>query len=288
MADVIPTNFAAASRSATGRNITLVAGPPGSGKTTWINQFLSAAERPLFYLCPATGLEAVDRLRVGYRFPAVSVVDDTQAAALLMNLPEQAQVYIELGFHLDLAALPFNSLPCHKVAIVPPELAKLTAQSEWHDWADELVAGNNSHVPSSDHLPETRRMPLTAQVFDPPSLDELLTEITGGAYGQVIRLKGIFEMPDGQAFHIDFVEGLSGIEYTELKLPRSLKGRPKRSSSLEIVGFDLQQETMAEALSVSCLSDELLTQYQRQYRQHYRAADTADSLTTHSTQENVA
>ena len=62
-------------------NITLVAGPPGIGKTTWINQFLSTAQQPLFYLCPTTDTKAVEsRLRAGYRFPAVSVIDDTQAA----------------------------------------------------------------------------------------------------------------------------------------------------------------------------------------------------------------
>jgi hypothetical protein len=270
--------------------ITLVAGPPGIGKTTWISQFLSNSEQPLFYLCPgartggktndradAAETHAIDRLRIGYCFPQVTVVDDAQAAALLTNLPDQAQVYIEIGAHLDLAALPFNSLPCRKVAIVPPELAQLTARSEWHDWANELVAGNNILTPAPNTLPNFCRMSLTGQVFDPPSLEVLLTEVTGGAYGQVIRLKGIFELPDGQAFYIDFVEGLEGIEYTELKLPRSLKGRPTRLSGLEIVGYNLQQQAMAETLQASCLSDDLLAQYQRQYRQQSRAADTTNN-----------
>ena len=270
-------------------SITLVAGPSGSGKTTWINQFLSEADKqPLFYFCPAAGTEAVDRLRVSYRFPGVSVIGDTEAPSLLMNLPNQAQVYVELGFHLDLTALPFNKLPCQKVAVVPPELAKLTEPSEWHRWADELVMGNNIQPPSSARLPEIWRVPITGQVFDPPSLDALLTEITGGAYGQVSRLKGIFEMPDGQAFSIDFVEGLPGIEYAELKLPRSLKGRPNRLSGLEVVGYDLQQKVMAETLRVACLSDELLAQYQRQYRQHYRTTDSTNNPPTSNIEENVA
>ena len=272
-------------------SITLVAGPPGIGKTTWINQFLSDSGQPLFYLHPGTKTgteaEAVDRLRVGYRFPQVIVVDDSRAAEVLMNLPDRAQVYIELGFHLDLTALPFNSLPCRKVAIVPPELAQLTAQSEWHSWADELVAGNNIQVPGSNETPSFSRMTLTGQVFDPPSLDVFLSEFTGGAYGLAIRLKGIFELPDGQALYIDFVEGMEGLEYTELKLARSLKGRPTRASGLEVVGYNLQQKAMAETLQASCLSDELLAQYQRQYRQHYKTDDSADNK-TNKTEESVA
>ena len=268
--------------------ITLVAGPPGIGKTTWISQFLSDSDQPLFYFCPGTGsgAESIDRLRVGYCFPHVTVINDSQAAELLLNLPDGAQVYLEVGFHLDLATLPFNSLPCRKVAIVPPELAQLTAQSEWHHWANELVAGNSIQVPAPNGMLDFRRMSLTGQVFAPPSLEVLLAEITGGAYGPAIRLKGIFELPDGNAFYIDFVEGLEGIEYTELKLARSLRGRPTRLSGLEVAGYNLQQKAMAETLQVSCLSDELLAQYQRQYRQHYKTADSTNN-TTNKTEESV-
>ncbi|MEO0350469.1 MAG: GTP-binding protein [Cyanobacteria bacterium P01_A01_bin.15] len=249
-------------------NITVVAGPPGIGKTTWISQFLSAAG--LGYLYPGAGAEAVDRLRIGYRFPQVSAIEENMAPALLMDLRELGRVYVELGFHIDLATLP--GLPCHRVAVVPPDLA----DSEWHSWADEVVIGNKIEIPQADRLPLLWRAPLTGQVFDPPSLDELLIELTGGAYGQVIRLKGIFELPDGQAFYVDFVQGMPGLEYTELKLPRWLEGRPSRLSSLEVVGYDLQQARIKETLLLTCLSDEILAQYQRQYREHYGLDGTSE------------
>jgi hypothetical protein len=106
-------------------------------------------------------------------------------------------------------------------------------------------------------------------VFDPPSLDALLIELTGGAYGQVCRMKGIFEMPNGRAFHVDCVEGLLGVEYTELNLPRWLEGRPSRFSGIEVVGWGLGREAIAQTLLDGCLSDAALTQY----HQHYQALD---------------
>ncbi|MEM7066508.1 MAG: GTP-binding protein [Cyanobacteria bacterium P01_B01_bin.77] len=247
--------------------ITVVAGPPGIGKTTWISECLSTTDARLGYLYPGAGAEAVDRLRIGYRFPQVSVIEENTTPALLIDLPELEQIYVELGFHIDLAMLP--GLPWRRVAVVPPDLA----ESEWHNWADELVIGNKIKIPQADRptncLPLLWRAPLTGQVFDPPSLDGLLSELTGGAYGHVIRLKGIFELPDGQAFYVDFVDGMPGLEYAELKLPHWLEGRPNRLSGLEVMGYDLQQKTIRETLLMACLSDEILAQYQRQYRQHY-------------------
>lgn len=239
-----------------------VAGPPGSGKTTWISQFLKDQNRPLFYLCPGLGNGSVDVARIHARFPWVYPIPESQAQQVLVALPDQAQVYLELGFHLDLDSPFLASLPCHRVAVLPPGLR----ESDWHDWADEVIPGNDITVPAPDNFPEFWRSPLTGQVFDPPSLDEMLIELTGGAYGTVHRVKGIFELPDGRAFHVDFAEGLPGIEYTELNLPRWLEGRPDRFSGIEVVGWNLEQETIAETLLDGCLSDEAIAHYQEQYR----------------------
>ena len=243
-------------------DLTLVAGPPGAGKTTWISQFLQDSSCPLFYLCPG-GQESVDLARIGYRFPWVSLVSDDRAATVLADLPGQSQVFIELGFHLDLESPFLAALPGRRIAIAPPGLER----SEWHDWADEVIPSNHSQALDSGKLSTVWKSPLTGQVFDPPSLDEVLIELTGGAYGQVMRLKGIFELPDGQAFYVDFVEGLPGIEYTELKLPRWLEGRPNRFSGVEIVGHNLEQKTIAQTFLASCLADDVLWQYQRRYQQ---------------------
>ncbi len=252
-------------------DLTLVAGPPGVGKTTWINQFLKDTSRPLFYLYPGAQ-ESVDLARIGYCFPWVSIISDDRA--VLTDLPDQAQVFMELGFHLDLKSPFLAALPGRRIAIVPPGLE----QSEWHDWADEVMPSNHSQALDFGKLSNIWRSPLTGQVFDPPSLDEALIELTGGAYGQVMRLKGIFEMPDGRAFYVDFVEGLPGIEYTELKLPQWLEGRPNRFSGVEIVGHNLEQKTIAQTLLASCLADDVLSQYQRQYQQLQSEEETEQEV----------
>lgn len=244
-------------------SIVAIAGPPGSGKTTWLSQFLSDQERPLFYCYPGMGALSVDQARIAYRFPWVQLIPDEQLPQAFMNLPDQAVVYMELGFYLDLAAPILASLPCRRVAVVPASLAA----SEWHEWADEVVVGNDVTPPTSGNLPELWRSPLNGRVFDPPSLDDILIELTGDAYGKVQRVKGIFELPDGRAFHIDFAAGLSGIEYTELAIPRWLDGRPDRFSGIEVVGWNLQKDAIAETLVVGCLEDNVLQSYQQQYKQ---------------------
>lgn len=242
-----------------------VAGPSGSGKTTWISQFWQDDACPQFYLCPGSGHGSVDLARMGYRFPQVQIVPEKQIQSVLSALPDGARVYIELGFHLNLASPFLSTMPCRHVAVLPPNLQ----HSDWHAWADEVVPGNDITSPVGAKFPELWRTQLTGQVFDPPSLDEILIELTEGAYGKVHRTKGIFEMPDGRAFHIDWVEGIPGIEYTELAIPRWLKGRPDRFSGLEVVGWNLDQEAIAQVLADGYLSDEAVVQYQQHYRRHY-------------------
>jgi hypothetical protein len=246
-----------------------VAGPSGSGKTTWISQFLQDSNRPCFYLAPGASKTSVDLARIGYRFPWVQVIADHQTQSFFEawiegTLPNST-VYLELGFHLGLDSPFLSALPWHRVAVLPPDLATQGA-TEWHDWADEIVPGNDALALKEATLPNLWLTSLSGQVFDPPSLDEALIELTEGAYGKIHRAKGIFELPDGRAFYVDFVNGLPGIEYTELNLPPWLDGRPDRPSGIEVVGWDLQQGAIAQTLLDSCLSDDLLHQYQQQYK----------------------
>ena len=240
-----------------------VAGPSGSGKTTWISQFLRQPVVPTYYLCPGLGNASVDLAGIDYRFPWVQVIPDTEAQTVLHTLSEEAVVYLELGFYLDLGSPLLTSFPCHRVAVLPPEIKS----SQWQQWADEMITGNSVRSFESEQIPQIWNTSLTRQVFDPPSLETIWMEITSGAYGQVQRAKGLFELPDGALIQMDFVDALPGSEYRELNISRWLEGRPNRFSGMEVVGWNLEETTIKQILLDSCLSDHALSQYQSYYKE---------------------
>jgi hypothetical protein len=86
-----------------------------------------------------------------------------------------------------------NAIQAHRVAVIAPG----GDNGEWTAWADQATEGQVlSPIPSQDLW----RSPLTSQVLDPASLDVLWYELTHGAYGNVQRAKGIFDLADGRAF----------------------------------------------------------------------------------------
>ncbi|UJB71656.1 GTP-binding protein [Acaryochloris sp. 'Moss Beach'] len=239
-----------------------VAGPCGSGKTTWINQSLKDATAPLSYFYSGLGRNPVDLMRIGYCFPSVQVMSDLPAPQVFSSLPDGAIIYVELDFPELFKPLLPKVRFCHQVAVIPPHLQ----DSAWHQWADQIIPGNDIAIPDAAKPPERWHAPLQGQVFDPASLEVVLTELMEGAYGDIHRVKGIFEMPDGQALYIDFVAGLEGVEYTELSIPRWLEGRPDRWSGMEVMGNNLQPKIISQTLLDGCLADEVIAYYQQQYQ----------------------
>lgn len=231
-----------------------VAGPPGSGKTTWINQFLTQPTQPVFYLCPGLGHPAIDLVHMGDRLPWVQLVPEGEAQQRLAALPARAVVYLEFGFQLDLRSPLLATFPWQRLAVLPPALT----DSPWHHWADEIVAGNPLALTEVANPPELWWRSLSQQVIDPPSLHELLIELAGGAYGTVYRVKGIVDLLDGTTLYVDFLKPLPGISYTKLQRSRWVEGCPNRVSGLEVVGWNLEHAVIAQALEDSCLPQEAL------------------------------
>ena len=243
--------------------LTVVAGPCGAGKTTWILQELAQTPTTAVYVTPGVGTVPIDATRVAARFPEVEIFHQPSEADLLQRLAAKMPIYFELGFHLEMEIPLLEALPHHRVAVCSDD----SPDSGWLLWAETVIRGNQSGLnPQSAQL---WRAPLSGQVFDPPSLDTFWQELSQGAYGEVHRAKGIFELADGQAFHFDFVNSLPGTAYTELKLPRWLQGRPNRFSGLEVVGHGLDEAAIAATLKDCYLSDSLLASHQAALRDSF-------------------
>lgn len=246
-------------------NIIVVAGLAGCGKTTWICQQIQnlAVHENVIYFSPGTGNVPIDQTRLAAEFPKLKVFQDGQEVEFLQQLAIVETVYIELGFYLELNNIPqiLDDLSYQALAILPPKLQN----SEYHVWADKIINGAdiNTNIISN----QLWRVPSNGQVIDQDSLQEFWYEITHGAYGQVSRAKGIFDVADGRSLYADFVAGVPSTEFLELDLPRHLEGRPQRFSGLEVLGNKLDESAMKQTLEDCYLSEVTITQYQQQVKQ---------------------
>ena len=242
--------------------ITVVAGPPGVGKTNFIREQMPK-DSPAVYFSPGTGNVPIDHTCLATDFPNLKIITDAQESQLIEYLANGTVAFIELGFYLELDAMSslLDTIPSSRIAIIPPG----TKNSEWHQWANQTVEG--LAIESNINNCQFWRSPTYGQVIDPASLDVFwYDELTAGAYGQIVRAKAIFDIADGRAFSFNFVLGKE-TEYQELNLPRWLKGRPERFSGIEVFGNNLNQKALVETLQDCCLPDAAILAYQQQVKE---------------------
>jgi Cobalamin synthesis protein cobW C-terminal domain len=255
-------------------DVIAVAGPAGVGKTTWLRQhFLQ--ERPL-YFCPGVQPVPIDLTYVKAEFPTVEVLTNGQESQLFAAVGS-SPILIEIGFQLDLGMITplLDALAAERVAIVPSK----SERTVWHDWAQRVEVGVN--LPAIAMPPQTGiadqaqlwRAALTGRVFELASLEMFWFELTAGAYGQVDRVKGIFDLSDGLQSHFDFVQGVPN-RFTQVPVARWLQGRPQRFSGIEVVGHGLELEAIARTLHDCCLNDQAIAHYQAQLLDSVHLAGT--------------
>ncbi|GFE68506.1 GTP-binding protein [Chroococcus sp. FPU101] len=244
--------------------ITAVTGPPGTGKTYWIQEQMAKAKENIGYYSPRTESIPIDIIYLQSEYPHLKILTTEN----LKLISEKTNIYLELPWYLDLLSIePFlKQLNCHRVAILPPNISN----TGWHSWADEVIPSiglEHQELTLEAKTPlEVHRGILTGEVLDYTSLITFWSELTQNAYGEIKRIKGIFDIFDGQSIYGDFVQGFTQEEFSTLDLPRHLEGRPTRFSGFEIVGRDLDKTGIAQSINDCCLSDSAINYYQQQVK----------------------
>jgi hypothetical protein len=121
--------------------ITVVAGPCGAGKTTWILQEL--AQMPTaaaVYVTPGVGTVPIDATRVAARFPQVEILHRQPETELLKRLADGVPAYFEMGFQLETDMPLLENRPHRRVALVADE----NRAAGWQLGADAVIQGNPS------------------------------------------------------------------------------------------------------------------------------------------------
>ncbi len=252
--------------------IIAVTSPPGAGKTHWIHQQIAQVNKPVGYFSPQTDSVPIDAIYLQSEYPQLKLYQREEAEL------NNTTTYLEIPWYLDLAGIElllqtFNS---HRVAIIPED----TDSRELETWADEIVPGDcalkdtASHKASRRHritkpttVLQIHRGVLTGEILDFDSLATFWLELTQGAYGKVVRAKGIFDLVDGQIYYGDFRFGKSELEFKPLNLPRWLNGKPDRKSGFEIVGSNLDKAAIAQTVGDCCVPESAINYYQQQVKE---------------------
>jgi hypothetical protein len=228
--------------------IVAVAGPPGAGKTAWIQEQLKKLGGLASYFSP--NAFPIDSVRLGAEFPELRLIKSLEA--------EVMPLFVEVGAHLDLDA--FRSDDLDRIAIVPPKSEK----SEWHLWADAVIASAEVEMSIGSKL---WRAETSGAVIDIESLEVLWEELILGAYGKVSRAKAVFVVADGRTIYGEYASGANTGIFSELPLPRWLDGPPQIFSGIEVFSDGLDEASVATTLRQCCLSEEAMTYYQQQARE---------------------
>jgi len=101
--------------------ITVVAGPCGAGKTTWILQELAQMPTSAVYVTPGVSPVSIDATRVAARFPQVEIFQRQPETELLQRLAAGVPVYFELDFQLETDITFLEGRPHRCIALVAEE-----------------------------------------------------------------------------------------------------------------------------------------------------------------------
>lgn len=243
--------------------ISAVAGLPGSGKTHWIREQIAKTTLPVLYFSPQTDSVPIDATYLQSEFSNLSVLSSGEEGKLFAA-SQESRIYIELPWYLDLSTIEplLQQLDCHRVAMMSQALENTGFEA----WADEIIPGDRYETRINGQI-QIHRGVLSGEILDFASLAVFWYELISGAYGEINRVKGIFEIADGQCIYGEVLKGIPPQEFEALNLPVWLEGRPQRFSGFEIVGCNLEKEAISQTLQDCLIPEAAISHYQQQVKE---------------------
>ena len=239
----------------------------GVGKTHWIKEDLKHSTKPSYYLSPKTETFPLDAAFVQAYYPDLSIVD-SQDFSELINLSKENNVYVEIPQYIDINnnSTFISGLEAEKIAIV----SELENSKNWENLADKIIINRELKSETTSislaNL-QIHRAGLTQEILDFASLETFWQELVAGAYGDIVRVKGIFNIMDGQCIYRDYLKNGLNFDFQPLQIPLYLEGRPTHFSGLEIIGANLEKQAIVDTISDFCLPDDVVQFYQQQVRE---------------------
>ncbi|MBD2327076.1 hypothetical protein [Alkalinema sp. FACHB-956] len=127
--------------------VTLVAGAPGVGKTTWIYQQASLAQSAAYLNLGAENFP-IDTTYLSTECPQLTAIAVDELSEFLQRSDQSIPLFIELGFHIDPASLelPIEPDACRKILLVQsPQLSQSTdVESRSESQSQLLISSTKS------------------------------------------------------------------------------------------------------------------------------------------------
>ncbi len=247
--------------------IKIIMGSCGVGKTHWIQEDLKQSNHDSYYLSPKTETFPLDGAFLQGYYPDLSIVN-SQDLSEFINESRESNIYLEIPEYIDILNDPsfLDNLDAEKIAIV----SQLEDSQKWGNLADKIIVNRElkSEIKSISLANlQIHRAGLTQEILDFASLETFWQELVAGAYGDIIRVKGIFNIMDGQCIYRDYLQNGLNFDFQPLEIPLSLEGRPTHFSGLEIIGANLDKQAIVDTISDFCLEDSAVYFYQQQVKE---------------------